>query len=147
MLSLYNSTTKSRIINSIIAVSLAVFLSSCARKLTFTQSTVVPAAVGSVKVKKDANKNYAIEVNTTHLAKPESLQPPKNTYVVWMETERNGTKNIGQLISSSGFLSKTLKGSLSTVTSFKPVQFFITAEDNANIQYPGMQVVLTSSKY
>lgn len=132
-------------INILLIGSLILLLNSCSRKLNFSSSTVVPAAEGSVKVKKDRNKNYSLEVNTINLAEPEKLQPPKSTYVVWIETERNGIKNLGQLKSSSGFLSKTLKASLNTVTSFKPIRFFISAEDNANIQYPGGQVVLTTS--
>lgn len=115
---------------------------SCARKFAFSTSQVVPAAEGSVKVKKGKNDNYRIDLSVIRLAGPERLTPPKNAYVVWMETKQNGTKNIGQLKSSSGFLSKTLKSSLETVTSFKPEGFFITAEDNANIQYPDGQVVL-----
>ncbi len=117
-------------------------LQSCARKVAFTTSTVVPAAQGSVKVKKGENNNYNIELNIIRLADPKRLNPPKDTYVVWMETEQNGTKNIGQLETSTSLFSKTLKSSLETVTPFKPTRFFVTAEDNANIQQPGPQVVL-----
>ena len=105
---------------------------------------MVPAAEGSVKVKKDGNSNYKIDLNVMRLAEPNRLDPPREMYIVWMETEQNGRKNIGQLKTSSGFLSKTLKSSLNTVTSFKPTGFFITAEDDANIQYPGGQKVLST---
>lgn len=117
-------------------------LSSCARKMTFNKSIIVPAAEGSVKIKTDKNKNNTIDISVRHLAPPGQLTPPKKTYVVWMETDGNGTKNIGNINSSTGLLSSTLKGSLKTVTSFKPTGFFITAEDDASIQYPGYQVVL-----
>ncbi len=123
------------------------FLQACSKKLAFTTSTVVPAAKGSVKVKDDDNNNYKIELSIIRLAEPKRLNPPKNTYVVWMETKQNGIKNIGQLKTSSGLFSKTLKSSLETVTSFKPVSFFITAEDNANIQYPSDQVVLRTEHF
>lgn len=123
------------------------FLQACSKKLAFTTSTVVPAAKGSVKVKDDDNNNYKIELSIIRLAEPKRLNPSKNTYVVWMETKQNGIKNIGQLKTSSGLFSKTLKSSLETVTSFKPVSFFITAEDNANIQYPGDQVVLRTEHF
>lgn len=39
-------------------------LSSCARKIAFNNSTVVPSATGNVKVKKDQNNNYSIDVST-----------------------------------------------------------------------------------
>lgn len=55
-----------------------------------------------------------------------------------METEDASVKNIGQIKSDSKFLSSKLKASFETVTPFKPTKIFITAEDNANVQYPGM---------
>ena len=125
-----------------IAGFLLIIMSSCSRKLKFYESPVVPAATGSVKVKKDRNNNYSVEVNTIHLAEPQKLQPPQNTYIVWMESDQNGMTNLGQLKSESGILSKTLKGNLKTVTSFKPRSFLITAEDSPNSQYPSNQVVL-----
>jgi hypothetical protein len=115
---------------------------SCARKISFMTSPVVPAAEGTVKLKKDNNNNYNVSLEVMRLAEPERLQPPKDNYVVWMNTEQNGTQNIGKLETSSGLLSKTLRSSLETVTPFKPSDFFITAEDDAAVQYPSGQVVL-----
>ncbi len=122
---------------------IVVILPSCGTsKYNFSTSSVVPAAEGSVKVKKDGNSNYKIDLSVQRLADSKRLNPSREMYVVWMDTETSGRKNIGQLNTSSGLLSKTLKSSLKTVTSFKPTGFFITAEDDANIQYPGGQVVL-----
>ncbi len=123
----------------------ALSLVSCAKKMTFGTSSVVPAAEGSVKIKSDKNKNSTIDLNVIRLSDPKRLDPPKGTYIVWMETANNGTKNIGNLNSSSGFLSKTLKSSLKTVTPYKPTGFFITAEDNKDITYPNGQVVLKTN--
>jgi len=44
-------------------------------------------------------------------------------------------------------MSKQLKGSFKTVSSDKPVQIFITAEDDAGIQYPGTEVILSTEKF
>jgi hypothetical protein len=124
---------------------IALFFESCANKMTFLNSSVVPAAEGSVKIKKDKNNNYTIQLHVTSLADPKRLDPQKNVYVVWMKTEQNGTKNIGELKTSSSLLSKMLKSSLTTVTPFKPTSFFITAEDNSNIQDPlGKEVLWTA---
>lgn len=120
---------------------------SCAKKIVFSASPIVPAAQGKVKMKQDKNNNYALDIKVTNLAEPERLEPARKYYVVWIETESNGTKNIGQLVSSTGFLSKKLKASLEAVTSFKPTRVFITAEDDASIQYPGMQVVLRTDRF
>lgn len=130
-----------------IGLSLAVIMlfSACSKKMSFSNSSVVPAAVGSVKVKSDKNKNHTIDISISNLAPASRLSPPQNTYVVWMVTESNGTKNIGQLNSSSGFMSKSLSGSLKTVTSFQPTSFFITAEDDGDVQYPGTTLVLKTN--
>jgi len=122
-------------------------LTSCSKKIQFANSAVVPAAQGSVKIQKDDNRNYVMEVNIINLAHPERLQPPKPIYVVWMETENAGTKNIGQLKIESSFFSNNLEGTLKAVTAFKPTRFFITAEERADILLPGMQVVLKTNTF
>ena len=38
-------------------------LTSCAKKFAFEKSVVVPEAEGRVKMKRDANKNYLLEVD------------------------------------------------------------------------------------
>lgn len=120
---------------------------SCSKKLSFAKSVIVPAAEGSVKVKKDKNDNYNIQVNVKNLAEPKRLQPPKEAYVVWMETNNNEPKNLGRLKSESGFFTSGLKASMETVSSFKPHSFFITAEDAANVSRPGNFVVLRTGNY
>lgn len=64
-----------------------------------------------------------------------------------MVTDLDLTKNIGQLNSSRGFLSKQLKGNFKTVSSDIPVKIFITAEDDPAVQFPGTQVVLSTDKF
>jgi hypothetical protein len=129
------------------AALLLLFFNSCAKKISFQTSSVVPAAKGTVKVSKDKNKNYNIKLSISNLAEPAMLQPSKKTYVIWMVTEINGVKNIGQINTSTGFLSSKLKANFETVSSFKPIKIFITAEDDANITYPGMQMVLTTNNF
>jgi hypothetical protein len=135
----------SRIIAIILVIGVIFFFGSCSRKIAFQTSSVVPAAEGTVKVKKDNNNNYHIEVEIANLAEPNRLQPAKKTYVVWMETDLEGAKNIGQINSSSGFLSKRLKASFDAVSAIKPTRIFITAEDEGTVQYPGMQVLSTGA--
>ncbi len=134
--------TKSIFLGSSLAVMLV--LSSCAQKMNFVSSSVVPAAEGSVKIRKDNNKNHTLQVSVAHLAPSDQLSPPQNTYVVWMVSERNGTHNIGQLKSSGGLFSKTLKASLKTITPFNPTSFFITSEPNGNVDYPGYPIILST---
>jgi hypothetical protein len=120
---------------------------SCAKKMAFLSSSVVPAARGEVKIKSDNNKNHVINVSITNLAEPERLTPPKQMYMVWMLTDQNSTKNLGQIKTSDGTFSKTLKASFETVTTFKPLKIFITAENDSNVQYPDRVIILTTSQF
>jgi hypothetical protein len=122
-------------------------LTACSRKIMFVNSAVVPAAEGSIKMKKDNNNNYSIDLSVIRLADPQRLSPAKKLYLVWMDVENSSTKNIGRLSTSSGLFSNTLKSSLQTVTAFKPVKIFITAEDDPGILYPAGQVVLTTTNF
>jgi hypothetical protein len=138
---------KKNIYLGIFTILIIFSFNSCGTTVSFLNSSVVPAAQGSVKIKTDNNKNYVIQISLSDLSEPSRLQPSKLTYIVWMITDRDLTKNIGQLNSSRGFMSKQLKGSFKTVSSDKPVKIFITAEDDAAVQYPGTQVVLSTDKF
>jgi hypothetical protein len=130
-----------------IAITVVLFsIASCARKMSFQSSPVVPAAKGHVKIKSDKNHNSTIDMSFSNLAPVDKLTPPRHVYVVWMVTENNGSKNIGKLNSSSSMLSSALKASLKTSTAFKPVSFFVTAEDDGAIQYPGSQIIMSTAK-
>ena len=141
------SVTKNspNIFTVLFAFSFLFFLSSCAQKLSFATSQVVPAAKGSVKIKSDKNNNNSVSLSVRNLADPNRLTPPKKVYVVWMETAANGTKNIGSLNTSGGLFSRSGKSSINTVTPFKPVSFFITAEDDATLRYPSGTTVLKTN--
>lgn len=130
-----------------VALLLMASFTSCGKNIAFQNSIAVPAAQGKVSIKQDNNKNSSIKIKISNLAEVKRLQPSRNVYVVWMETDENRTKNIGQIKSDTGFMSSKLKASFETVTSFKPVKIFITAEDNQDTQYPGNQMVLTTNKF
>jgi len=121
---------------------LSLLCQSCATTMAFSVSSVVPAAEGSVKIKKDKNSNYGINLHVDRLASPMRLDPAKNLYVVWMNTRTDGVKNIGELKTSHSLMSKELKSSLQTVTAFEPTGFFITAENNKDVQNPEGATVL-----
>ena len=120
---------------------------SCATKSKFLLSSVVPAARGYIKVKKDDNKNYLITVHLYNLAEVKRLQPAKQTYVVWMVSDQNITSNIGLVISSTSLFSKSLSGYFQTVSSSKPAKIFITAENDESTQSPGDMIVLSTDRF
>ena len=136
-----------RILLAVFAVMIILPFTSCAKKFNFLNSTVVPGADGFVKIKKDNNKNYIINIEVSDLAAVERVQASKTTYVVWMETDEGNAENLGQLKSSTSFLSKRHKGSMEAVSSYKPVRIFITTEEGVNTQFPGRQVVLTTENF
>jgi hypothetical protein len=122
-------------------------LTSCAQKVSFQRSTVVPGADGYVRVKQDDNDNYNIRVKIRDLAAINRLDTSKETYVVWMETRQGSTENLGQLISSKGLFTGQRTASLETVSSFQPVRVFVTAEYGRNVQYPGREVIMTTETF
>lgn len=120
---------------------------SCSKKISFLTSSVVPAARGDVTVKRDKNKNYVIALDISDLAEVNRLQPAKETYVVWIETDSQIVRNVGQIKSSTSLLSKKLRASFETVSSYQPYKIFITAENNPSAPYPGEQIVLSTNRF
>jgi hypothetical protein len=147
MKSINISSFSGKLFSALAAVFLIFAINSCARKMSFNTSLVVPAARGTVKVKKDNNSNYNIQISLSNLAEPNRLQPSKSSYVVWMESDNNAAKNIGMINSSTGFMSNKLKASFETVSSTKPTKIFLTAEDDGNVQYPASQVILSTDNF
>ncbi|MFI0491961.1 hypothetical protein [Flavobacterium sp.] len=128
-------------------VMILLSLNSCAKKVIFQTSSIVPAARGQVNVKKDNNNNYVVKIKIDNLAEVKRLEPSKNVYVIWMETDEALVKNIGQIKSDTKFMSSKLKATFETVTAFKISKIFITAEENADTQYPGSQLILETNRF
>ncbi|MCU7551804.1 hypothetical protein OCK74_21975 [Chitinophagaceae bacterium LB-8] len=131
--------------STIVMLLLITFLIvSCSKTITLTNSPAVPGAEGKVKVTKDKNNNYKVVVDVVNLAESKKLSPPRNTYVVWMDTEGNPPRNIGQVSPSSNMFSKSKKAQLKAVTTAKPTKVYVTAEDSGNVQTPVGDTVLSS---
>src|SRR2546423_980924 len=130
----------------VVAVLSIIFLYSCSHKEAFAKSVIVPGASGHIKLRKEKNNNYAINVFVRDLTPPKNLVPSKEVYVVWNESD-NGTTNLGRLISSRSFLSRGFKASLSAVSPQKPRRIFVTAEDDPKTSFPGPQIILTSNDF
>jgi hypothetical protein len=129
----------------IFAAAMMIFsVSTYAAKIDFLNSSVIPSARGTVKVKQDKFNNFILKIQLENLAEAGRLTPPKNTYVVWMVTVDQDTINIGQVQTSTGMFSKKLKAYLETKSSFRPVKIFITAEYDPNLQSTDSEVVMTT---
>ena len=119
---------------------------SCATKVNFPVSKVNPGAKVQAKVKQDPNDNYKIELKVENLTAPDRLDPPKEMYVVWIETAK-GTKNLGKINISKSLFSSTRKGKLVTSTAYKPNRIIITAENSSTNNEPGTFVVVSSEDF
>lgn len=135
------------IILQILLIPALIITASCSRKATFQQSSVVPAAHGDVKVKKDDNQNYRIDVEVTDLAEVEKVYSKNHAYIVWMETDDGDTQKLGQLISSKGMFSNQRNAQLETVSTDEPVRIFITAERDKNARYPNNKMILRTKNF
>ncbi|MDD4922589.1 MAG: hypothetical protein PHS30_08965 [Bacteroidales bacterium] len=104
---------------------------SCSTASKFPVSSVTPAANIVVYRHHDSNGNRTITIKAKNLASTERLSPPKQMYVVWILVENNMAKNIGQLK-----IKNAKEAEIKTLTAFNYTEIFITAEDQADVQYP-----------
>lgn len=128
--------------NSILSLVLVFMLGACSSVSKFPVSNVTPAAEITAKIKKDNNNNYLISIVAINLASVERLAPPMKTYVVWLQTNNNGLKNVGQLNNKNA-----KKATLETLSPFEPEEIFITAENAGDLSYPeGIEISRTTVK-
>src|SRR5690554_4512106 len=116
-------------------ILVSVLMTSCAKRVVFPDSPSMPGADVVLKVEKNKNNNYELELEIKNIARANRLTPPRNTYVVWLETSSHGTINVGNLEVSS-----RNRASLSTVTPYKPIRMFISAEDKQDVIFPSSQI-------
>jgi hypothetical protein len=107
-----------------------IFLTACGSANQFPVSNILPGADITFEKKKDDNNNYRLVLEAENLASPDRLNPPKEVYVVWIETV-DGIKNVGQLRPDDDREAK-----LETITPYDFSEVFITAESQSNMQYP-----------
>ncbi len=142
----FGKTTYMKTINATVALLGMLFvLGACTPNMKFANSTIVPGATGNVGVRKDRNQNYTIQVSVVNLAEPQRLSPPKDLYLVWMESDGNLTQKLGRITTKSGLFSKAMKADLSATTTLRPNRIFISAETNPDVSIPEGPVVLTTN--
>jgi len=122
-------------------------LGSCSTKITFPVSNVVPAAEPDASVKKSKEGDYVVQLDVNNLALPERLSPPKKHYLVWVDTENQGVKKLGEISNNSGIFRNRGRASFEESTLFKPTLIMVTAENDLEIDYPGGHVVLKSRPF
>ena len=88
-----------------------------------------PAARCTIHLHVGDNGNTELDMKAESLAAPSALTPPKNAYVVWIESAGEAPQNHGQISHR-----QDQKAELKTATPYKRFRVFITAEDQAQMQ-------------
>ena len=111
-------------------------------EVRLTQSTLAPAADAKAKISLDKNDNARVDLKVKDLAEPGNLQPPKQTYAVWAQTEDGTNYLLGRLdVNENG------SGQLKSTVPAKTFRILVTAEDVVKPQEPPSKEVVLSSNY
>jgi len=123
-----------------VLISLLVPMLAYARKFPLTATPVVPGAKGYVDVGQDKNGNTEVDLKVEFLAKPSSLTPPAETYIVWFRQQGSEPESQGQLK-----VDDNLRGEFKTTTNMKSFDVFVTAENERVPKAPAGPEVLRAT--
>jgi hypothetical protein len=119
---------------------LAAWPFASAKEYPMTSAVGVPAATGIVRVQRAKdNGNMKLDIKVEHLARPASLTPSANNYLVWIRP--NGGEAFKQGAIGVG---KNLSGELRLETVSKDFDVFITAEQSDSVTVPSSVEVLSA---
>jgi hypothetical protein len=102
-----------------------------ASEVRLTNDPSVLAAVGKAHLDNDKNGNLKLKLKVYHLAKPTSLTPAKQTFVVWTQARGKDSQNLGVLK-----VNDKLEGSFEGTVPNEDFDVFITAEDGPTVRVP-----------
>ena len=111
-----------------------------AREDRLVNTGAAPAAEGKVITDNDRNGNTGVEVQVKHMATPQSLTPPRQAYLVWVQPRGKDPELLGALR-----VNENLEGSLRAATPYKDFEILITAEDSVKPESPSAAVILKGS--
>ena len=117
---------------------LAIWPLPSGKDIRMTADPSVPAAAGTAHVQRDKdNGNVKLDIKVSHLARPENLNPPASTYLVWIRPSGGDAVKQGAI-----GVDHDLKGELHTVTVSKNFDLFITPEQGETVTVPSSTEVL-----
>lgn len=120
------------------AAVLLIWPFSSGKDYPMTASPAVPAAKGTVKAQKDKdNGDIKLDIKVDHLAKPGSLTPSADYYIVWVRPNGGEPAKEGAI-----GVDNNLSGELKVETTSKDFDVFITAEQSKSATEPSGQEVL-----
>jgi hypothetical protein len=103
-------------------------------------STNQPAADAKVNLDKDDNGNVRVKIHFYHLAKPDSLTPAKDAYVVWIEPNGQPPQNMGTVK-----VNDNLESEFQTRTPFKVFKLYVTPEQGPKVTTPSSDHILEAN--
>jgi len=103
-------------------------------------STNQPAADAQLTHQKDDNGNVKVKIHFYHLAKPDSLTPAKDAYVVWIEPNGQAPQNMGAVK-----VNGNLESEFQTRTPFKLFKVYVTAEEGPKVTTPSSDHILEAN--
>jgi hypothetical protein len=103
-------------------------------------STLQPAADAQLTHERDDNGNVRVKIHIYHLAKPDSLNPARDAYVVWIEPKGEPPQNMGTIK-----VNDNLESEFQTRTPFKVFKVYITAEDGPKVTTPSGDKILEAN--
>jgi hypothetical protein len=110
------------------------------KEYQMTAAAGVPAATGTVRVQKDKdNRNMKLDIKVAHLARPGSLTPSANDYLVWIRPNGGDAFKQGAI-----GVDEHLNGELKLETVSKDFDVFITAEQSNSVTFPSDVEVLSA---
>ena len=120
------------------AIWLMIWPMSSGKLFPMTANSVVPGATGSVRVTRNkSNRNTVLDVKVNHLARPSSLTPSENSYLVWIRL------NNGDVLKQGAIgVDKNLSGELKLETVSRELDVFITAEQGEGVSTPSSVEIL-----
>jgi hypothetical protein len=112
---------------------------ACSTAAPFAPSREIPSATGELRAELDHNGNAAVEFELAHLARPDSLNPPRATYVVWAESHFGRQVLLGQLA-----VDEDRTARWSGTVPFDRFRILLTAEDVAWPERPREPILLAT---
>lgn len=129
-----------RNISLFLLLGLALVATVWGREDRLTNTGVAPAAEGKIITDNDRNDNTGVQVQVKHMANPQSLTPPKQGYLVWVQPRGKGPELLGSLR-----VNENLEGSLKATTPYTQFDVLVTAEDTLKPDAPSSAVILRGS--
>lgn len=110
---------------------LFLFITSCSNTANFTVTDSASETEIKAKTRVDEDNNKVLTINAKNLESPESVDTASRAYVVWIKTDQNELRNMGEL-ESNDEETATFKAE----TPYEFSEIIITAESRANVSEP-----------